>query len=541
MKQKYSLLLIGFLIAVGLACGGSSEEGPPRNSDVVNVVANTSLMPWLETVVSQFNSAEVETSAGRTVYVTLTGTDAGQALVDIGNGSNPDIWIPDDLVWVRALSQQGQSQYQADCVSVAESPLVIGMWRPAAESLGWPGRELGWLDIGSLAADSSAWAYYSGGQFGQSLRLGHTHPGLSASGSQTLLALVQAAQSKLDSINVSDIQSPIVQASVGAFESAVSTFSPNTANLAQTMSGRGIDYLGAAILYESDVLYYGQGEPGLVPIYPFEGTFMATHPACVNESGQVEAAKLFRDYLGQVESQTVAAGVGLRPVNPNVQPGSPLDEAHGVDLSRPGQIFPSPSVESLYAIQELWQSARKDVNLIMVIDVSGSMRGDKISNVRQAAIQFVGQMGDDDYLSILIFSNDVTLIANHLAVGQNRNQLIQLLGSLEASGDTALYDAIGDGANLLNETHSPAVTSALVVLSDGLDTYSFRYNQDTILPLVQNITLFTIGYGSDADERLLADLALQGNGNFYQGDVTSIAAIYEELSAAFGGNVGVGR
>ena len=541
MKQKYSLLLIGFLVAVGLACGSSGEEGPPRNADVVNVVANTSLMPWLEVVVSQFNSAEIETTAGRTVFVTLAGTDAGQALVDIANGTSPDLWIPDDLVWVRALAQQGQSQYQADCVSVAQSPLVIGMWRPAAESLGWPGRELGWLDIGSLAADSSAWAYYSGGQFGQSLRLGHTHPGLSSSGSQTLLALVQAAQSKLEAVNVGDIQSPIVQASVGAFESAVSTFSPNTANLAETMSGRGIDYLGAAILYESDVLYYGQGEPGLVPIYPFEGTFMATHPACVNDNGQVEAAKLFRDYLEQAESQAVAVRVGLRPVNPNVQIGSPLDAAHGVDLSRPEQIFSSPSVESLYAIQELWQAARKDVNLVMVIDVSGSMRGDKISNVREAAIQFVGQMGNDDYLSILIFSNEVTLIANHLPVGQNRNQLTQLLSSLEASGDTALYDAIGEGANLIDQTHSLEVTSALVVLSDGLDTYSFRYNEESILPLVQNITMFTIGYGSDADERLLADLALRGNGNFYQGDVTSIAAIYEELSAAFGGSVGVGR
>ena len=53
---------------------------------------------------------------------------------------------------------------------------------------------LGWLDIGSLAADPSAWAYYSGGQFqGDVLRLGHTHPGLSGSGASTLLAIVQAA------------------------------------------------------------------------------------------------------------------------------------------------------------------------------------------------------------------------------------------------------------------------------------------------------------------------------------------------------------
>jgi len=56
-----------------------------------------------------------------------------------------------------------------------------------------------------------------------------------------------------------------------------------------------------------------------------------------------------------------------------------------------------------------------------------------------------------------------------------------------------------------------------------------------------NTTVFTIAYGSGADENTLLQLATQGNGNFYQGDEASIAAIYEEMSAAFGGAVGVGR
>jgi hypothetical protein len=99
------------------------------------------------------------------------------------------------------------------------------MWRPAAESLGWPGLPLGWLDVGSLAADPSAWNYYSGGEFGDSLRLGHTHPGLSGSGTSTLLSIVQAAQAKSDAVTVDEIQEPIVQASVSAFEAAVSWFS----------------------------------------------------------------------------------------------------------------------------------------------------------------------------------------------------------------------------------------------------------------------------------------------------------------------------
>jgi hypothetical protein len=40
---------------------------------------------------------------------------------------------------------------------------------------------------------------------------------------------------------------------------------------------------------------------------------------------------------------------------------------------------------------------------------------------------------------------------------------------------------------------------------------------------------------------LLQNMALRANGNYFRGDEASIAAIYDEMSAAFGGVVGVGR
>ncbi len=54
-------------------------------------------------------------------------------------------------------------------------------------------------------------------------------------------------------------------------------------------------------------------------------------------------------------------------------------------------------------------------------------------------------------------------------------------------------------------------------------------------------TVFAIAYGEDADRDVLTKLAFGANGNFFLGDEASIAAIYDELSAAFGGNVGIGR
>jgi Ca-activated chloride channel family protein len=84
----------------------------------------------------------------------------------------------------------------------------------------------------------------------------------------------------------------------------------------------------------------------------------------------------------------------------------------------------------------------------------------------------------------------------------------------------------------------------MVVLTDGQDTASTRFQFDDRListATANDTTVFTIAYGNDADDNILSELASRGNGNFYQGDEASIAAIYEEMSAAFGGSLGIGR
>lgn len=541
-KTRHLALLLLLLSLPALACGLTESEGPPRNAVVVPVLANSSLGPWLAEAIAAFNEEAVETQGGDPIYATLSLADAGEAVGQIENGEGLAVWIPDSEVWANVLDSG--AGFGDNCASVARSPLVIAMWQPLAESLGWPARELGWLDVGSLAADPSAWAYYSGGQFGDALRLGHTHPGLSGSGASTLLAIVQAAESQQEAVSVEEIQQPIVQASVGSFESAVSWFSSSTAGLAETMAERGDSFLGAAVMYESDVVHFGRTEPPLVPVYPFEGTFVASHPACVNEGASADlqqAAVQFRDYLLSADAQQMAVAVGLRPAGEGTPTGEL--ETFGVNLSQPQIVFGEPSVEAIFAVQELWQAARKDVNLVMLLDVSGSMAGRKIENVRQAAVQFVEQMGDDDYLSVIAFATQPFAVVKYEQVGEGREAIIAAIEQLEAEGDTSLYDAIGDGARLLADTATAETTNALVVLSDGLDTISYRYDEESAVAalLPTGATVFTIAYGSDADEVLLENIALRANGNYFRGDEASIAAIYDEMSAAFGGAVGVGR
>ncbi len=549
--HRLSLVAVTFLSLVTMTCTCSlsgQSDAPPRNAVTIEVAANTALTPWLEMAVKDFNASRRKTSAGRPVYIVLSHVEAGRLAQEVSGGrALPALWIPDDPVWVDLLADRGYPAYQGQCLSLAESPLVIAMWRPLAEALGWPGRSLGWLDIGSLAADPSAWAYYSGGEFGDTLRLGHTHPGLSGSGASALLAIVQAAQASTSAVTVDDIRQPIVQASVGAFEAAVSWFSPTTDELGRTMRQRGVSYLGAAIMYESTVVYYGSGDPALVPIYPFEGTFVATHPACINSTAGAElqeAAALFRSYLLEEKAQRMALSVGLRPVTAGIAPGAPLDRAHGVDLEEPVKIFGAAGVEALYAIQELWQAARKNVNLVMLLDVSGSMEGDKLESARRAAIQFVEQMGDRDFLTLITFSERPQILAEHEQVGTSRTRVIELLEGLEVQTSTALYDAIAAGAAAVARTAVPQTSNVMVLLTDGVDTSStrFRFDQELVdLVAASGSVVCTIAYGDDADEELLSELAIKTNGLFYRGDEANIAAIYEELSAAFGGSAGIGR
>lgn len=538
----FVLLLSLTTMACSLTDGSAFNDGVPSSATVVRVAANTGVTGWLETAVSDFNATEPETADGDRVYIEVVPLESGLAVAQVAT-NNSAMWIPDEMVWVEVLADQGNNQFN-DCVSVAESPLVIGMWRDVAESLGWPGLPLGWLDIGSLAADPASWRYFSGGDYGDSLRLSHTHPGLSGTGTSTLLALVQAAQSQQTAVSTNDIQQPIVQASVGAFEGAVASFANNTASLGQTMQERGTSYLGAAVMYESTVVQFGAGN--IVPIYPLEGTFMATHPACVNSgASEVEraGALLFREYLLGEEGQTTAVASGLRPVNETTPIVAPLTEENGIDLTQPEIIFNEPTVETVYAVQELWQSARKDVNLVMLLDVSGSMRGSPMRNMQSAAVQFVEQMGDDDRLTVIAFSMGQQVVVNQALVGEERANIVQTINNLQASGDTTLYDAIARGSELISDSKLSNVTNAMIVLSDGQDTSSYNAFNDTLIQgaTANDTTIFTIAYGSGADADVMERLAVTGNGNYYQGTEASIAAIYEDMSAAFGGSVGVGR
>ena len=400
-------------------------DGVPRNAAAATVVVNSSTADWITAAAAAFNEQEIESADGQQAYINpIISAETGNAIVQMQNGAMPDMWIPDDGVWTEIAADQGVAGFGDDCVSVATSPLVIGMWEDVARSLGWPGRDLGWLDVGSVAADPSAWQYFSGGQYGESLRLSHTSRSVS-DGCKYAARTGAIGRIENRRRHPTDISQPIVQASVGAFESAVSWFSQERTDSHAKCSIAAQIFLGAGVMYESDAVIHGNGQ--IVPIYPLEGTFVATHPACINANSSAEVrvtARLFRDFLLSDEGQALAAQYGLRSTDGELS-GPWLSAENSVDPDQPAIIFDAPTVESIYAVQELWRSARKPINLVMLLDSSGSMDGDKIENMISAAAAFVTQMGDEDYLTIVEFYTEPYVIVNHEQVGPSRSENYQ--------------------------------------------------------------------------------------------------------------------
>jgi Ca-activated chloride channel family protein len=123
---------------------------------------------------------------------------------------------------------------------------------------------------------------------------------------------------------------------------------------------------------------------------------------------------------------------------------------------------------------------------------------------------------------------------------QNRDALTGAIGDLLPGGQTAVYDATGDGLRRVQELHDPTRINAVVVLTDGEDTSSNADFSDvrSLLASQANsegnaVRVYTIAYGSDANGEELGSLAAASGGKGFQGDTGDIESVYRSISSFF--------
>jgi len=149
--------------------------------------------------------------------------------------------------------------------------------------------------------------------------------------------------------------------------------------------------------------------------------------------------------------------------------------------------------------------------LMLVIDKSGSMAGDKLERAKEAAIATAELLAPSDYLGVIGFDAEPTRVVR-LAVASQRTRIAHEVGRLAPGGGTALFPALD--AAYADLAGVRARVRHVVVLTDG------QTQEETLATLARSmradgITLSSIGLGDDVNRALLTQLATEAGGRAY--------------------------
>ena len=232
-----------------------TPPGPPiqcashsSNPVTISMYYGSEKQAWISDVVADFNSHNYAACDGP-ITVKATPIGSGQSMQEIVDGTiQPDIWSPAGSVWLTLINAQWREKTGSDLVSTSAndtpslvtSPVVVAMWKPMAQALGWPNKPIGWADIAKLSTNPQGWAAYGHPEFGD-FKFGHTHPDYSNSGLDAVIAMNYAAVGKVRGLTTDDVNNSATQSFLSNVESSVIHYGDSTGFFANKMFSNGTE------------------------------------------------------------------------------------------------------------------------------------------------------------------------------------------------------------------------------------------------------------------------------------------------------------
>jgi Ca-activated chloride channel family protein len=152
----------------------------------------------------------------------------------------------------------------------------------------------------------------------------------------------------------------------------------------------------------------------------------------------------------------------------------------------------------------------KDV--ILVLDKSGSMDGEKFNQAQEALRYILDNLNPDDRFNIISFSTGIEAYAAQLRPAEEANEARRWVDGLSAAGSTDINRALLEAADMADRERP----TYLIFLTDGLPTEGVIDSDDILDNLgdvaPNNLRLFAFGVGYDVDTFLLDSLAQAHHG-----------------------------
>lgn len=175
---------------------------------------------------------------------------------------------------------------------------------------------------------------------------------------------------------------------------------------------------------------------------------------------------------------------------------------------------------------------RAPINLVLVLDRSGSMAGEKIAQCRSAARQLVQQLDARDRFALVTFGSDVTtLVASTPATPDARTRMLSAIDGISELGGTNISGALDAAVAEAVPYRQQYNATRVVLLSDGQANEGIS-DPGGLAGLArriagQGLTLSAIGVGLDFNEQVMESLAEYGGGAYhFLKDTEQLAAIF---------------
>lgn len=167
-----------------------------------------------------------------------------------------------------------------------------------------------------------------------------------------------------------------------------------------------------------------------------------------------------------------------------------------------------------------WQAKRLPICIIPCIDISGSMGGPKLDYAKQSVLKLIDHLRPGDYCGLVTFESAVQVVKAPCEMTQHqKDQLKSAVERLHVKGSTNFSGGMCEGLDLLNKSDVPdGMLYRIIMFTDGQANAGVATKREELVPLLESKlgrgTMSAFGYGTDADQDLLADLAQKGKGNY---------------------------
>ena len=162
----------------------------------------------------------------------------------------------------------------------------------------------------------------------------------------------------------------------------------------------------------------------------------------------------------------------------------------------------------------------RNVDMVIVLDRSGSMKGRKINDARQAVLKLLSNLTSKDRFALVTYSDGVQIASGLLTVTRhNRQQMEAAVNGVRVGGGTNLGAGLQAGIDLLRSSNRSTNAAKVILISDGLANKGITDVQTlsgiASVAVEREFAVSTVGVGAEFNEYLMTAIADQGTGSYY--------------------------